>query len=66
MSTVDEIKDAIRNLPPEPRQEVANWCTEYAEDEWDAQIEKDVRAGKFKELAEAAKKAHREGQTTPL
>lgn len=66
MSTVEEIKAAIRNLPPEPRQEVASWCTELAEEEWDAQIERDVRAGKLKKMADAARKAHREGRTTQL
>ena len=66
MSTVEEIKKAIRNLPPKPRQEVTSWCTQLAEEEWDMQIEEDIRSGKLNQIAEAAQKAHREGRTTPL
>ena len=66
MSTVEEIKEAIRNLPPKPRKEVTSWCTELAEEEWDLQIEEDIRSGKLKQMAEAARKAHRVGRTTPL
>lgn len=66
MSTVEEIKEAIRNLPPKPRKEVTSWCCEFEEDEWDQQIEQDIKAGKLQQLADAAKKAHTEGRTTQL
>ena len=66
MSMVEEIKEAILKLPAETRREVTSWCAELVEEEWDTLIEQDIRAGKFNDLANAARKAHKEGRTTEL
>ena len=66
MSTVEAITAAIAQLPPERVAEVRAWLDERAEDEWDAQIERDARAGKHDALAAKALAEHRAGRTRPL
>lgn len=36
------------------------------QDEWDKQIERDVKAGKLDKLAQEAKREYEAGETTPL
>ena len=42
------------------------WLREFDSDEWDRQIEEDVRAGKLDKLAEEAIAAHRAGKNKEL
>ena len=66
MTTVEAITTAIAELPPEQVAQVRAWMDERAEAEWDAQIERDERAGRLDALAERALTEHRAGQTRPL
>lgn len=66
MSTVEAITAAIAQLPPEQVAQIRAWLDERAELEWDAQIERDERAGRLTALAERALAEHRAGQTRPL
>ena len=66
MATVEAITTAIAELPPEQVAQVRAWMDERAEAEWDAQIERDERAGRLDTLAERALAEHRAGQTRPL
>ena len=66
MTTVEAITTAIAELPPEQVAQVRAWMDERAEAEWDAQIERDERAGRLDALAERALAEHRAGQTRPL
>jgi hypothetical protein len=50
MSTLVEIEEAIEKLPPQSFRELRKWIAERDWQEWDAQIEKDVAAGKFDSL----------------
>jgi hypothetical protein len=50
MSTLAEIESAIEKLPPGKFRELRQWIAERDWREWDAQIERDVAAGKFDEL----------------
>lgn len=59
MSTVDEITNAIEELPPEQIEKIRTWLNERAEAEWDAQIEQDERSGKLRALAESALAKHK-------
>ena len=47
MSTVEEIKAAIKRLPREKRARLADWVLERVEKDWDCQIAADIRAGKL-------------------
>jgi hypothetical protein len=66
MTTVDAITAAIAQLPPEQIEQVRAWLAERTEADWDAQIERDARAGKLDALAERALAEHRAGRTRPL
>ena len=52
MGTVDEIKAAIQNLPPEDQARLADWVVERFEKDWDRQIAADIEAGKLDSLLE--------------
>ena len=61
MSTVEEIETAIEKLPREEFFLFTGWLSEKVAQTWDAQIEDDVSAGRFDELARAALEEHRTG-----
>ncbi len=50
MSTVAEIKAAIRGLTLEERAEVAKALNEWEEDAWDQQMQHDLASGKLNSL----------------
>jgi hypothetical protein len=52
MSTVEAITAAIAELPPEEVAQIRAWLAERTEEEWDARIEEDERAGRLDALAE--------------
>lgn len=66
MTTVETITAAIAQLSPEEVAQIRDWLNEQAEAEWDAQIERDERAGRLNELADRALAEHRAGRTRPL
>ncbi|HEY0606648.1 MAG TPA: hypothetical protein VGD58_27225 [Herpetosiphonaceae bacterium] len=66
MTTVDEIKTAITQLPPEALHELREWYEQFDAQLWDQQIEEDVAAGRLDNLAEEAIRAFRNGETTDL
>ena len=66
MNTIEAIISAIAELPPEQVAQIRAWLNERAESDWDAQIEKDEKAGKLTNLAERPLAEHRAGLTRPL
>ena len=46
MSTVTEIRDAIRKLPPQEAWRLAEELRDYLDALWDKQFEEDVKAGR--------------------
>jgi len=66
VNTIEAIISAIAELPPEQVAQIRAWLNERAESDWDAQIEKDEKAGKLTNLAERALAEHRAGLTRPL
>jgi len=63
MSTVEEIKRAIEQLPKEDFQNLSDWVIHRHDNEWDRQIEADILAGRLDKFAEEALQEHREGKT---
>ena len=61
MTTVQEIKQAILNLPRTEYAEILEWLHELEEEEWDRQIEADALAGKLDFLKERGLTAKRNG-----
>ena len=64
--SVDEIEKAIKKLTPEERAELGAKWEEIFGDEWDRQIEADIKAGAFDKLAEDAIAEHKAGLSRKL
>lgn len=66
MSTVQEIKAAIGQLPLEERAALIAELCGWTDDDWDRRMKADAKAGKFAVLNEDAANAYRSDQTKPL
>ncbi len=66
MSTVTEIKSAIKKLNPTQLRSVGDLVDALREDQWDKQIDADAKAGKLDKLAEKALADYRAGRCKPL
>lgn len=64
--SVDEIKKAIEQLPKQEFWKVSEWVIRKYEDEWDRQIEGDIKAGKLDKLAEEAIEEYKAGKARPF
>jgi hypothetical protein len=66
MSTVEEIKKAIEQLPEAHFRELSEWVIRRRETEWDRQIEQDLLAGKLDALAAEAVADFKAGRARPF
>jgi hypothetical protein len=66
VSTLDEIRAAIEQLPANQLADLRAWLLEYTERVWDEQIERDAHDGRLDHLIEQALEEHRSGRTRPL
>ena len=66
MSTVEEIEAAIERLPRDQFFRLLAWLRGRFEDEWDRQIEEDVKAGLLDQFAREALAEYRAGETRPF
>ena len=66
MSTLAEIQQAIISLPKSDYAQLIRWLREYDWEEWDREIEEDVRAGKLDALAAEAWEAKAKGELREL
>jgi hypothetical protein len=63
MTRVEKLEREVRGLNRAELATFREWFHEYDSNEWDRQIEEDVRAGKLDQLAAEALAAHRVGKT---
>jgi hypothetical protein len=54
MITVQEIKDAVQQLPPDELAAFRAWFAEFDAAAWDRQFEADMAAGRLEKLADEA------------
>ena len=66
MTKVEKIEQDIRKLDRKELLAFRRWFREYDSDEWDRQIEEDVRAGKLDKIAEEALAEHRAGKSKEI
>ena len=66
MSTLKEIEAAIGKLPRDQFLELIVWIKGQFQNEWDRQIEDDVKAGRLDHLAREAIAEYRAGHTRPF
>ena len=66
MSTLAEIQQAITNLPKAEYARLRSWLREYDWEEWDREIEADVKAGRLDALTAEACEAKAKGELREL
>ena len=66
MNTVQDIENAIRQLPPQDLAALRTWFAAFDAGWWDQQFEEDVAAGRLESLAQEAIQELREGRCTDL
>lgn len=66
MTKLEQIQADILQLSPPERRELMEWLTEVVSDDWDQQIEADVKAGKLDKLLEEVRAEIKAGRTSPL
>jgi hypothetical protein len=66
MSTVQEIQEAVSQLPREDLAAFRLWFAEFDATLWDRQFEADVTTGRLDQFAEEALRHCREGRCTDL
>ncbi len=64
--SVQEIEQAIAELPPAEVAELSQWLEEFQNQVWDEQIARDSKAGRFDKLIEQAKADYAAGRCRPL
>ena len=66
MSTVTEIREAIRKLPPQEAWRLAEELRDYLDALWDKQFEEDVKAGRLNDMIARARAERGDGKTRPM
>ena len=66
MTRVQEIEQAIRQLPQQDLARFRQWFAEFDAALWDRQMEADVAAGRLDDLADEALNDLRENRATEL
>ncbi len=64
--TVEEIENAVAQLPADQLRQFRLWYGKFDSEAWDEQIEEDLSAGKLDTLAETAIADHHAGKTKKL
>lgn len=66
MTKVEKLEQDVRQLSREELAAFRDWFRRYDSDEWDLQIEEDVKAGRLDKLAEEAIAEHKDGRTREM
>lgn len=66
MGRVESLQQQIQALSTEELAELREWFLELDWKLWDAQLERDIGAGRLDDLADRALRDHAAGKSTPL
>ncbi len=66
MTKLEKLEREIQKLDRAELVTLRDWFRKYDAEEWDRQIEEDVRAGKLDKLADEALADHKAGRTRAL
>jgi hypothetical protein len=66
MTRIEEIENAVAELPKEELARFREWFAEFEARSWDRELEEDAAAGRLDKLAEEALRDHCSGETTEL
>jgi hypothetical protein len=64
--SIQELEQAITQLPKGDLAKLAAWLADYHYDVWDKQIEEDLDAGRLDSMIAAAEKDYQAGLARPL
>jgi len=64
--SVEQLENAIANLPPDEFARLAKWFVEYEAEQWDRQIEADQRTGRLNAVIQRARDDITAGRSKPL
>jgi hypothetical protein len=64
--SVKELENAVSQLSHQEMAEFARWFDEFRADEWDRQLEADIKAGRLNEVGRRADADFDAGRCTPL
>jgi hypothetical protein len=64
--SVEELESAVSRLSGPELARFSDWFANFAADQWDRQIEADIRGGRFDSAAERADKDFEAGRCKPL
>ncbi|MGD1903059.1 MAG: hypothetical protein ACFB9N_12570 [Geitlerinemataceae cyanobacterium] len=64
--TLQEVEQAIMQLPPQDVAALRDWLNELDAENWDRQIETDIAAGRLDTLADRALQQFQDGQCRDL
>jgi len=64
--SVEELQAAVAGLPAEELDRFSQWFEEFLADQWDLQIDADVRAGRLDAAGRRADEDFESGRCTPL
>ena len=63
---VETIERQVEQLPAEQLKQFRSWYERFDSENWDNQIESDIRSGKFDSLAKAAISDYKAGKSKAL
>lgn len=66
MTKIEKLENEVQNLSQADLASFREWFRRYDADQWDPQIEEDVREGRMDRLAEEALAEHAAGTTKEL
>jgi hypothetical protein len=66
MTAIDKLEQEVQRLSREELAAFRDWFRKYDSDEWDREIEQDVRSGKLDGLAQVAIAEHKAGRTKEI
>ena len=64
--TITQLQQHVAQLPPDELRSFADWFDDYLDEQWDQEIEDDVRAGRLDAAARQADADFEAGRCTPL
>ena len=64
--SVEELESAISRLSAEELARLSAWFEQFMTDQWDRQIEEDIKAGRLDAAAKRADEDFEAGRCTPL
>ena len=65
MSTI-ELERAVKELPPQELRVFSEWFEQFISNQWDAEIERDIAAGRLAHLGAKADEDFEAGKCSPL